>query len=465
MRLSPRSLVVYAALAAVCWLVLAPLVWLALTSVKTEAEVYGSPERWLPSVPNPAWRSGGGAAPTGPAGLLLGPVRILGPDGAEFEPFADLPVSRRLDVSGADGVRLVDVPYRGGLAFARVDFGASDPVVWEVAMTTELPFDARDVTGLQLDYQPDDSWNVVECRVERAPGAGLRSSRAYPLVGTRPTSRQWRAAADDEASPGIRDWVALEPDPSVPAAVEPGRVRVVFAFREVGRAEALWRKMRFHYDRVFASTPFWRYFRTSVFLGLANALLTTLASALAAYAFARAEWPGRDLCFVLLVAAVLFPPQITMVPRFLIWQRLGAYDTLFPLWLPAAFGNALFVLMLREALRATPPELEDAARMDGCGPWRVFWHATVPQIAPSLAAIAVFSFLASWNDFLGPLLFVADQRLYTLSFGTFALSVYSGNEPTLTAASAVLLAAPPVAVFLALQRYVLRLSLGGTVKG
>jgi multiple sugar transport system permease protein len=103
--------------------------------------------------------------------------------------------------------------------------------------------------------------------------------------------------------------------------------------------------------------------------------------------------------------------------------------------------------------------------MDGCGPFGVFWHAAMPQLAPSLAAIATFSFLASWNDFLGPLLFLTDQRLYPLSFGTYALAVFSGNEPTLTSASALLLTLPPLVCFLLLQRYTLRLSITPAVKG
>jgi multiple sugar transport system permease protein len=243
------------------------------------------------------------------------------------------------------------------------------------------------------------------------------------------------------------------------------QVRVIFSVSRAGRADAIWSKFRYHYDRVFASVPFWRYFRTSMFLALANALLMTFASALAAYSFARFSWPGRDLCFVLLLATVLFPPQVTLVPRFLIWQQLGAYDTLVPLWLPAAFGNAFFIFLRREALRSVPPELEDAARMDGCGPFGVFWHAAIPQLAPSLAAIATFSFLSSWNDFLGPLLYLADQRLYPLSFGTYALAVFSGNEPTLTSASALLLTLPPLMCFLLLHRYTLRLSISPVVKG
>jgi ABC-type glycerol-3-phosphate transport system permease component len=272
--------------------------------------------------------------------------------------------------------------------------------------------------------------------------------------------------ADDERAPRIRDWVRLEPVRSPDASgLPPGWVRVTLTVRRAGPTDAAWSKVRLNYDRVFDAVPFWRYFRTSVFLALSSALLATFSSTIVAYAFSRLNWPGRDLFFVLLLATILFPPQVTLMPKFLIWEQLGAYDTPLPLWFPAAFGNAFFIFLLRETIRSLPAELEEIARMDGCGPFGVFWHAVVPQLIPSLAAIATFSFLASWNDFLGPLLFLADQRLYPLSFGTYALSVFSGSEPTLTSASAVLLTLPPLVCFLLLQRHTLRLSISPVAKG
>src|SRR5262249_1536001 len=151
-----------------------------------------------------------------------------------------------------------------------------------------------------------------------------------------------------------------------------------------------------------------------------------------------------DLCFILLLGTVLLPPQVILVPRFLIWKSIGAHDTLLPLWLPAAFGNAFFIYLLREAIRAIPRNLEDAARLDGCGTVGVFIHVFWPIVGPSLTAVATFALIGSWNDFLGPLLYISDQRLYPLSFGVFALSAHSGNDPTLVSAAALALAAPIV---------------------
>lgn len=445
------------------WSFLAPLLWLTLTSVKSEDEAYGEPDRWLPRLSDPP--AAGTRDVDGNHPLLLGPVRLLSRDGDEHEPGAGLPISRRWSPRGQGGVTLRDVAHQSGLPYADVRYEFGPDGTWAVELIADLSFPAERLEAVQLDYQPDDSWHRLDCRLERADGTAFHSARQYPLAGVYPRSRQWRVGDDDD-TPRIRDWVRLDPSRvDTAGSLAPNQVRVIFSVSRAGRADAIWSKCRYHYDRVFASVPFWRYFRTSMFLALANALLMTFASALAAYSFARFAWPGRDLCFVLLLATVLFPPQVTLVPRFLIWQQLGAYDTLVPLWLPAAFGNAFFIFLLREAIRSLPPELEDAARMDGCGPFGVFWHAALPQLAPSLAAIATFSFLASWNDFLGPLLFLTDQRLYPLSFGTYALAVFSGNEPTLTSASALLLTLPPLVCFLLLHRYTLRLSVTPVAKG
>lgn len=447
----------------ISFIFLAPLLWLTLTSVKSEEEAYGEPERWLPRLPDPPASSGADVNRDHP--LLLGPVRLISSDGDECEPGAGLPITRRWSPRGQGVVSLRDVVHQAGLPFANVQYEFAADGTLAVEIVADISFPMERLEGVQLDYQPDDSWHRLDFRLERADGTALQSTRSYPLAGVHPRSRQWRVS-DDEQTPRIRDWVGLEPcKAKAPEHLAPNQLRVVLLVSRAGRADAAWSKIRYHYDRVFASIPFWRYFRTSIFLALANALLMTFACALAAYSFARFRWPGRDICFVVLLATVLFPPQVTLVPRFLIWQQLGAYDTLVPLWLPAAFGNAFFIFLLREAVRTVPPELEDAARIDGCGPYGVFLHAAMPQLAPSLAAIATFSFLSSWNDFLGPLLFLSDQRLYPLSFGTYALAVFSGSEPTLMSASALLLALPPLVCFLLLHRYTLSLSITPAVKG
>jgi len=186
---------------------------------------------------------------------------------------------------------------------------------------------------------------------------------------------------------------------------------------------------------------------------LVNVTLTVFACSLIAYAFARLQWPGRDFCFLLMLATLMIPGQVTMIPHFLIWKYLGAYNSLTPLWLGHAFGSAFFVFLLRQFLKGIPRDLEDAARIDGCGTLRIYWHLMLPLMKPSLAAIAIFTFMGTWNDFMGPLIYLADQRLYPLAFGLYAFSVQVGNNPALTMAGSLLMTLPVIIIFFFAQKY------------
>jgi ABC-type glycerol-3-phosphate transport system permease component len=184
-----------------------------------------------------------------------------------------------------------------------------------------------------------------------------------------------------------------------------------------------------------------------------NVVLAMFSSSLSAYAFARLNWPGRELGFVLLLATMMIPPQVTMIPHFLIWRNLGAYDTLTPLWLHHALGSGFFIFLMRQTMKGLPRDLEDAARMDGCGFWRVYWHVMLPLVKPSLAAIAIFTFMGTWNDFMGPLIYVSDQRLYPLAFGLYALSVQVGGNNILTMTGSLIMTLPVIVIFFFAQKH------------
>jgi ABC-type glycerol-3-phosphate transport system permease component len=207
--------------------------------------------------------------------------------------------------------------------------------------------------------------------------------------------------------------------------------------------------------------PFWRYVATSVFLLIINVIATVFSCSLVAYAFARLQWPGREVCFALLLATMMVPVQVVMIPQFLIMQKLGWYNTLKPLWIASLFAPAFYVFLLRQFLKGVPRDLEDAARLDGCGFLRIYWHIMLPLIRPALAAIAIFTFLATWNEFMGPLIYLADQRLYPLSFGLYAFQVQA-LQPGTTAgigmlmAGALLMTLPVIAIFFFAQRYFLQ---------
>jgi multiple sugar transport system permease protein len=185
-------------------------------------------------------------------------------------------------------------------------------------------------------------------------------------------------------------------------------------------------------------------------LSLATVLVS---SSLVAYSFARLRWPGRDLLFVVLLATMMIPPAVTMIPRFLIYQRLGWIDTLQPLWFEGLFAGAFNVFLLRQFFMTIPSDLEDAARIDGCGYFGIYWRVMLPLIKPALAALAIMQFMHSWNDFMGPLIYLSSPEKLT---GSYALQIFRGNnsgEWALLMAAASLWTVPVVVLFFFTQRY------------
>ena len=178
-----------------------------------------------------------------------------------------------------------------------------------------------------------------------------------------------------------------------------------------------------------------------------------LSCSLAAYAFARLHWPGRDVMFGLLLATMMLPGQVTMIPVFMIFRMLGWYNTLEALWVPSFFGSAFFIFMLRQFMRAIPTDLEDAAKIDGCGFLGIYWRIILPLTRPAIAAICVFTFMNTWNDFMGPLIYINDQRLYPLALGLFDFRSEHGSEFGMLMAASALMAIPVIVIFFAAQRY------------
>lgn len=176
------------------------------------------------------------------------------------------------------------------------------------------------------------------------------------------------------------------------------------------------------------------------------------SSSLTAYAFARIRWPGRDLLFSILLASMMLPAAVTLIPRFLIFRSLGVIDTLMPLWLPSFFAEAFYVFLLRQFLMSIPNELEEAARIDGAGYFTTYWRVMLPLIKPALAAVAIMQILFTWNDFMGPLVYVASPELTP---GTYALRLFQSAGPSewgLLLAAASLWTAPVVLLFFFAQR-------------
>ena len=218
-----------------------------------------------------------------------------------------------------------------------------------------------------------------------------------------------------------------------------------------------------NYARVFEVVPFGRYLLNTFLLTLAAAAGQVVTGAMAAYAFARLRWRGREVCFVLLLSTLMLPRQVTMVPQYLMFKRLGWVDSYKPLVVPFFLGgSAFYIFLLRQYFLTIPRELEEAALLDGAGHWRIFWSVIVPNARPALATVAVLSFIARWNDLLAPVIYLDSFEKYTVSVGlTTFRSAQVGYVNTLMAAATLALV-PVVVVFFVAQRVFVRgLALAG----
>jgi multiple sugar transport system permease protein len=209
-----------------------------------------------------------------------------------------------------------------------------------------------------------------------------------------------------------------------------------------------------NYVEALTALPFGVFFRNTVIVTVCCVIGQTLSAAMVAFAFARLNFRFREALFLLVLSTMLLPPQVTMIPTFVLWTIPGWIDSLKPLIIPSFFGGgAFFIFLLRQFFLTIPAELEDAARIDGCGNFRIFWHVAMPLSKPALATVALFSFVFHWNDFLGPLIYTQTLEKKTLAVGLTAFKSLHGTEYHLLMAASVAVLAPVIAIFFFAQRY------------
>jgi multiple sugar transport system permease protein len=206
-----------------------------------------------------------------------------------------------------------------------------------------------------------------------------------------------------------------------------------------------------NYADLFTQWPFWTYLRNTLIITVPSVVGQVISSSLVAYGFARMRWPGRNVVFIVVLATLMLPFQVTMIPLYIIFRQLGWIGTFAPLIVPNCFASAFDIFLLRQFFLGIPRELTDAARIDGCGHPRIYWRIVLPLAKPALAAVALFEFLNNWNDFLGPLIFLQDNSLYTLSLG---LADFQSRlpEPGLLMVASTLMVLPVIVVFFFTQR-------------
>ena len=206
--------------------------------------------------------------------------------------------------------------------------------------------------------------------------------------------------------------------------------------------------------KVTSAVPFWRGLRNTLLLTIPPLAVGLLASALAAYAFARLRFPGREALFGALLATLMIPAAVPMVPLFVLFRELRWVDSFRPLIVPGLFGGAYAVFFLRQFFRTLPPDLDEAARMDGCNPWQTFWRVALPLAHAPLATLAVFGFLGGWNEFLGPLIYLNRAELFPLQLVLAEFQSLYYTDWSLIMAGATLASLPVIALYLVMQRYV-----------
>lgn len=197
--------------------------------------------------------------------------------------------------------------------------------------------------------------------------------------------------------------------------------------------------------------PFGQYIQNTLTIFAGNLIGTLFSCSLAGYAFGRMRFRGRDRLFSLLILTILIPWQALMVPQFLIFHTIGWYGTYLPLIVPSFFGNAFFVFLIRQYMRTIPRELDEAARIDGAGHLEIFWWIILPLSKPVLAVCAVFVFLGSWNDLLGPLIYLDRNSQFTVALGLANSVTRSGTDWNLVMAANLIMMIPPVVLYFALQ--------------
>ncbi|MHB0875330.1 MAG: carbohydrate ABC transporter permease, partial [Anaerolineae bacterium] len=212
-----------------------------------------------------------------------------------------------------------------------------------------------------------------------------------------------------------------------------------------------------NYPETFAMRPFFMYLKNTVIIVIGATSGTLVTASMAGYVFARLRFPGRSVWFGITMMTMMLPWIVTMIPTFVLFRSIGWVNTLYPLFVPAWFGGGPFnIFLFRQFFMTLPYELDEAARIDGAGYFRVYWQVLAPLSQPVFATVAIFSFIGHWNEFMGPLIYLNSRNLFTLSIGlqTFR-SEFEVHWANIMVAS-TLMTLPCLLIFFFFQRYFLR---------
>ena len=226
---------------------------------------------------------------------------------------------------------------------------------------------------------------------------------------------------------------------------------------QIGTIPPQWIPKPVMWENYTKALTFWNFSRSFVnttFVTLFTVAGSLISCTLVAYGFARLRFPGRDPLFVILLASMMLPYAVTMVPLFVGFSKIGWVDTFMPLIVPTFFGNPFYVFLLRQFFRTIPDELTDAARIDGASEMGIFLRIMVPLSVPALTVVAILSFQNAWNDFLGPLIYLNRSELHTLALGLYSFRAMPGQGSLFNEmmAASVLMVVPVLIIFAMFQR-------------
>jgi multiple sugar transport system permease protein len=207
-----------------------------------------------------------------------------------------------------------------------------------------------------------------------------------------------------------------------------------------------------NYPAALTYFPFWLYLRNTLIICAGTVIGTLFSAALPAYGFARLRWRGRDALFFVMIATIMLPSQVTLLPVFLMFRGIGWTGTYLPLIVPAFFGNAFSIFLLRQFFLGIPQELSDAARIDGCSDFGIFTRIILPLAKPALASVALFSFMGAWTDFQGPLIYLQNDSQYTLAVGLNSFQGRHGGDWNQLMAASTIVTIPLIVAFFFTQK-------------
>ena len=216
----------------------------------------------------------------------------------------------------------------------------------------------------------------------------------------------------------------------------------------------------------FANVPFFSYFLNTMKIVIPVVIGTVISSSMAAYGFARFNFPFRQGWFAICISSMMIPGAVTLIPGFLIWKNLGAVNTYWPLIIPSFFGGGAFnIFLFRQFFMTIPRELDEAATLDGAGAFRIYWQILLPSLKPVCISVILFTFMGTWNDFFGPMIYLYDMEKYTVALGLQLFSSSYGSDYGAVMAGAFVMTIPTIIIFFIGQKYFVQGIVMSGVKG